>query len=70
MGDIGPQRKIFDVLSAREAFAAVGTAPTLSPGARGGAADPIPSPEPAPTPDPGPVPSPEPVPQPPSVIAR
>jgi hypothetical protein len=62
MGDIGPQRAQFEVLSQR------GTA--RSPGMRLPEPSPIPVPDPEPMPDPGPVPAPEPVPHPPSLSTR
>ena len=56
MGDIGPQRERFEVLSEHEF-----TMPDPGP-------MPIPDPEPVPSPDP--VPGPEPLPQPPNLSTR
>jgi hypothetical protein len=57
MGDIGPQRRQFEVLPEHEGAASEMRVPDPEP-------FPVPGPEPMPTPDPGP--NPEPVPQPPS----
>ncbi len=71
MGDIGPQRAHFEVLSQRgTAGGERGTARAASLRMPEPSPVPVPVPDPEPMPDPGPIPAPELVPQPPSLRVR